>query len=169
MSAAGVGSAQPAQTELLIRSLGAADRRALAFIFRRLGDDSRYQRFLGLKRELAGAELERLTNVDHWHHEALIAFSPVPRAPIAVARYVRLEEFDLAELAFTVTDDWQRRGVGLELGLALRARAREAGVRRFTATMLRSNRGALALARRLGECRVVSSAGEVLELSGCWS
>lgn len=153
---------------LLIRELTAADRVALALIFRRLGERSRYQRFLGIKTELGAPELDHLTDVDHWHREAVIAWSPVPRAPIGVARYVRCDEFDLAELAITVVDDWQRRGVGGELLLALRERALRAGIHRFAATMLRSNRGALALARRLGPDAAVRTHGGVVELSGSW-
>jgi GNAT superfamily N-acetyltransferase len=150
---------------VVIRELAAADRAALAFIFGRLGEQSRYQRFFTVKRELGADELDRLVAVDHWHHEALIAWSPAPRAPVAVARYVRAGAFDVAELAIAVVDAWQRRGVGAELGLALRERALRAGVERFDATLLRSNRGALALARRLGPLTVTASSGDVVEVS----
>jgi RimJ/RimL family protein N-acetyltransferase len=151
-------------TGVLIRELTAADRAALAFIFSRLGEQSRYQRFLGVKRVLAPRELDQLSTPDHWHHEALIAFSPVPRAPIGVARYVRTGDFDVAELAVAVVDEWQRRGVGEALLIALRERAVRAGVRRFSATLYRSNRGAQALARRLGPWSVVGAHGDVVEL-----
>jgi RimJ/RimL family protein N-acetyltransferase len=155
-------------TDLLIRELTPADRPALAFMFGRLGEQSRYQRFLSPKRELTASELAQLTDVDHWHREALIAFSPLPRAPIAVARYYRADEFDIAELAVTVVDEWQHRGVGGQLLLALGARARAAGIHRFTATMLSDNRGAAALIRGLGPRPVGVHRGGVLELSGCW-
>ena len=148
-----------------IRELTAADRAALVFIFRHLSEASRYQRFLCVKRELGARDLDRLIDVDHWHREALIAWSPVPRAPIGVARYVRAADFDLAELAITVVDDWQRRGVGEQLLLELRERALRAGVRRFTATLLRSNRGALALVRRLGPTTVTAADHDVVELT----
>jgi hypothetical protein len=46
----------------------------------------------------------------------------------------------------------------------LRARAVVAGIRRFTMTVARGNRGALALARELGECAVVGADGPVVEL-----
>jgi RimJ/RimL family protein N-acetyltransferase len=153
---------------MLIREVTAADRAALAYVFDHLGEQSRYQRFLSINSELGARELDRLIDVDHWHHEALIACSPIPRAPIGVARYVRGEEFDLAELAIAVVDDWQRRGVGAQLALALRDRALRAGIRRFTATMLSSNRGALALARRLGPCAVIRADTDVIELAGSW-
>jgi RimJ/RimL family protein N-acetyltransferase len=140
---------------LAIRQLTASDRPALAFVFRRLGDRSRYQRFLGIKTSLSSPELDRLTSVDHWHHEALIACSPTPRTPIGVARYARCEQFDLAELAVTVADDWQRRGVGRTLLTALRAQALHAGIRRFTATLLSDNHGALALAKEFDRSAVI--------------
>ena len=79
---------------ITIRELEPSDRRALAFTFGRLGERSRYQRYLTPKPSLSARELSRLVSVDHWHHEALIAYSPPPRAPIGIARYVRLDEFD---------------------------------------------------------------------------
>jgi RimJ/RimL family protein N-acetyltransferase len=149
---------------LLIRELTAADSPALVFAFGRLGDRSRYLRFLGTKTRLGARELDHLTGVDHWHHEALIAWSPVPRSPVGVARYVRRREFDVAEVAIAVVDAWQRHGVGHALLLALRTRALRAGVRSFTATSLWDNRGAIALARKLDSCVVVTGRDGVAEL-----
>jgi RimJ/RimL family protein N-acetyltransferase len=151
-------------TDISISALTAADRAAVEFEFRRLGKQSRYQRFLAVKRELTPVELDRLTDVDHWHREALIARSTAPRAPIGIARYVRGDEFDAADIAIEIVDAWQRRGVGSALLLALRDRAIAAGVRRFTATVLSGNRGALALLRRLGPYRVTGIDGDVLEI-----
>jgi acetyltransferase len=154
--------------DLLIRPLERGDGPALAFVFARLGEESRYRRFLAAKRALSEADLARLTAVDHWHHEALIAFSPVPRAPIAVARYVRAGDFDLGELAVAVADDWQRRGIGGALTAALGDRAARAGIRRFRATLQRGNRGALALVRRLGPPTTTAAYGDVVEVTGPW-
>lgn len=154
----------PAPDQLLIRELTAADGPAVAFSFRHLGPRSRHDRFLGATRELSTAELDRLTRVDHWHHEALIAWSPLPRTPIGVAEYVRLERFDEAEIAVAVVDGWQRHGVGRELMGMLRARAFAAGVRWFVASTLRGNRGAFALARELGQSRRVGGYRDVVEL-----
>jgi RimJ/RimL family protein N-acetyltransferase len=150
--------------DLLVRPLSPSDRPAVAFGFRHLGERSRYQRFLRSKSELGPQELAYMVDVDHWHHEALIAFSPPPRTPIGVACYVRCEMFDAAEIAISVVDDWQRAGVGRALLLDLRARAIAAGIRRFTGTVLADNRGAHALARRLGRYRVVRIVGGVVEV-----
>lgn len=155
--------------DLLIRELTPADRPALLFLFGRLGPQSRYQRFLTGKRELTAADLNQLTNVDHWHHEAVLALSPVPRAPVGVARYVRGQDFDQAEVAVTVVDAWQRRGVGSQLLAALKIRALQAGIRVATASLLRDNRGALALARTLGPWTVRESYGAMIEIQVSWA
>jgi RimJ/RimL family protein N-acetyltransferase len=164
--------------ELTIRELRSADRRALVFAFGHLSARSRYQRFFTAKPELAPRELAQLLDVDHWHHEALIAFSPPPRAPVGIARYVRIhDDFEAAEVAIAVVDDWQRHGVGTALLAALTERAVHAGIRRFHVSILRENRAARALARKLGPPTlpptlpptqpgaVMSAAGNVVELS----
>jgi RimJ/RimL family protein N-acetyltransferase len=161
---------------ITIRELLPSDHRALVFTFRHMSEQSRYQRYFTVKPELPSRDLARLVNVDHWHHEALIAFSPAPRAPIGIARYVRLEEFDVAEVAIEVVDSWQRRGVGSALMAALTQRAVRAGIRRFHLSMLRDNAGARALARKLAPqtqthaqtaaapATVLAAAGNVVEL-----
>jgi GNAT superfamily N-acetyltransferase len=153
---------------VLIRELTAADGPALRFVFSRLGAESRYRRFHGAKHELAAGELDRLVAVDGWHTAALIAWSPVPRSPIGVARYARCDDFDLAELAVAVVDDWQRRSVGSALAVALRDHARRAGIHRFRASVLHDNSGGLAIARLLGPAVVVESGAGVVVLAGTW-
>jgi RimJ/RimL family protein N-acetyltransferase len=153
-----------AADRFLLRPLSPLDRRAVVFWFGRLGAGSRNQRFLAQVRELSPVQLERMVQVDHWHHEVVIAYSPVPRMPIGVAEYVRLKAFDEAELAVAVVDDWQRRGVGSALACALSERALNAGIRRFTAAMLRGNGGALAVARTLGRVELVGGQRDAAEL-----
>jgi RimJ/RimL family protein N-acetyltransferase len=155
--------------DITIRELAASDRRAFAFAFGRLSERSRHQHYFTIKPVLTPRELHRLLDVDHWHHEALIAFSPPPREPIGVARYVRLEAFDEAEVAIEVVDGWQRHGVGTALLAALTQRAVRAGISRFHMSMLRDNAGARALARKVAPptppAAVMSATGNVVELS----
>jgi len=54
------------------------------------------------------------------------------------------------------------------VALELRQRALRAGIRRFTATMFRDNKGALALAQWFGPTEAVRRYGGVVELSGSW-
>jgi GNAT superfamily N-acetyltransferase len=149
---------------MTIRELTPSDHRAVAFTFAHLGERSRYQRYLSPKPFLSARDLSTLLNVDHWHHDALIAYSPPPRAPIGIARYVRLDEFDAAEVAIEVVDGWQRRGVGTALLAALQARAPHAGICHFSVTMLRDNIGARALVRHVGPIESRAAAGSLIEL-----
>lgn len=151
---------------LIIRELTVADRRSLAFSLDHLGAQSRYQRYLSPRPKADERELTRLLDLDHWHHEGIIAFATAPRRPVGIAEYVRLPEaFDRAELAVAVVDEWQRLGVGRALAQALRERALAAGVRHFRLVMLRENRGALALARALGPRESTTGSGSLLEIT----
>jgi RimJ/RimL family protein N-acetyltransferase len=149
--------------ELVVREASPSDRPAIAFSLAHLGDQSRYQRFL-VAHPAVATEVARLTAIDHWHHEVLVAFSTAPRVPIGIGEYVRLDDFDVAELAISVNDGWQHQGVGATLVRELRERALVAGIRHFRATMLRGNRGALALAKALGPCTKLGAAGSLIEL-----
>lgn len=162
-------SAAPPPSTIEVRELTPSDRQALRFIFEQLSPDSRQQRFLHPKAALSARELDELTQLDHWHHEAFIAWSTRPRTPIGVGRYVRGEDFDVAELAITVADRWQRRGVGTQLLLELRDRARRAGIRRFSIIAMWGNRGALRLAHQLGSCHLLCASDGVVRLEcRCW-
>lgn len=159
------GSSLPgAPCDLVIRELSPCQRAVLPFVFERLGARSRRQRFLGAKQRLHEREIDALIDVDHWHREALVAWTPVPRSPVAVARYTRCERFDRAELAIAVVDEWQRRGVGRALLLALSARAVSAGIRRLHFSTLAGNLGAVALARRAGPLQLVDLDDGVAEM-----
>ena len=149
---------------IVIRELTRSDGAAIDYELRHLGESSIFQRYLRLDHRLAASEAARLKTVDHWHHEGLIAFSCCPRVPIGLVEYVRLQDFDTAELAISVVDRWQRKGVGRQLTMALRARAQAAGIRRFRVTIMRGNRGALALARELGHVTPLRSEGNAVDL-----
>jgi RimJ/RimL family protein N-acetyltransferase len=137
--------------ELLIRPISPDDKRALADGFERLSERSRYRRFLSPHPRLSEEELRYFTEIDHHDHEALIALDPATDEGVGVARYVRSEEDpSAADLAVTVADDWQGRGVGGRLAAALAQRAREEGISRFTALLLAENEQMLNLLRDLG-------------------
>ena len=122
-------------SQILVRRLAPADAPMLADGFARLSAESRRLRFLTLKPSLSESELRYLTDVDG-------AIDPGTGQGIAVARFVR-DEHDpsRAEVAVTVADEWQRRGVGKLLLSRLADRARGEGVTRFTALVSTDNRG----------------------------
>ena len=133
-----------------IRQVRSTDAPLLADGFARLSPESRRLRFLRRKDELSAAELRYFTDVDHHDHEALGALDHAAGRGVGVARYVRdAGDPHAAEIALTVVDDWQGRGLGTELLAQLSGRARAAGIRRFTALVSADNAAMTALLRRL--------------------
>jgi RimJ/RimL family protein N-acetyltransferase len=125
---------------VLIRQVRGTDAPLLADGFARLSARSRQMRFLGPKKTLSAAELRYLTEVDHHNHEAIGALSPADGRGVGVARYIRdADDPRAAEIAVTIADDWQGRGLGGELVARLSDRARLAGIGRFTAMVSADN------------------------------
>ena len=148
-----------------VRPIALEDKPALAAGFQRLSAESRYRRFFTSKTTLSAAELDYLVDVDHTNHEAIIAIDPASGHGLGVARYVRsTDDAGLAEVAVTVVDDWQGRGLGRALLQRLTYRARREGVRRFSALVQAENLASLGLLESVGDTRRTFAAGEV-ELS----
>jgi acetyltransferase len=110
-----------------------------AFV-RDLSAEARYHRFLSPIRELPPGMLEKLMQVDHVNHLALIAtqFADGREVAIGEARYVR-EGSDDAEFAIAVADAWQGRGLARLLLHKLEGAATDAGVQCMVGDTLRVN------------------------------
>jgi len=147
---------------VLIRQVRSMDAPLLADGFARLSPRSRRTRFLGTKTTLSAAELRYLTMVDHHDHEAIGALSGADGRGVGIARYIRdADDPQAAEIAVTVVDDWQGRGLGTELLSRLSDRARQAGIHRFTALAAAENVAVAGLARSLGACLAGRGPGTV--------
>ena len=147
---------------VLIRPVRRADAPLLADGFTRLSARSRRLRFLTPKTELSPAELRYFTDVDHHDHEALGALDRADGRGVGIARYVRdTGDPQSAEIAVTVVDDWQGRGLGAELLARLSGRARTEGIRRFTALVSADNAAMAALLRSVSASPVHREYGTV--------
>jgi GNAT superfamily N-acetyltransferase len=147
-----------------LRPLEYGDRASLLEIFAGLGPRSRERRFLTPKTRLTETDLRHLTAVDHHDHVALLAVSTTDGRPIGVARFIRdARDPDVADVAVSVVDDWQDRGIGTLLTNALAERAREVGVRRFTVLMQRDNHAARGLLHRNAPATLVAADKETVE------
>lgn len=143
-------------SEVLVRPIRPDDKEVLLRGFERLSEQSRYQRFLTPVPQLSSTQVEYLTEVDHHDHEALVALDAEGGDGVGVARFVRDGDSDAAEAAVTVIDEWHGRGLGTVLCNLLADRAREEGIRRFTAVLLASNRQMLDVLATLGPMREIS-------------
>ena len=148
-----------------LRQGHSSDRHLLLRGFERLSPESRYRRFLVAMRELSEDKVRYLTEIDHHDHEAIIALDEKTGDGIGVARYVRdPQRPDVAEVAVTVIDDWQGRGLGTLLLEVLGARARAEGITIFTALMLATNQEMMDVLEGLGPVRIVDREGGTVEI-----
>jgi RimJ/RimL family protein N-acetyltransferase len=131
-------------TEVLLRLVIPADRLLLQRGMDRFSPVSRYNRFLGAKRDLTADELDYLTELDGVDHFALGALATDAEGQaqgVGVARFVRFgDETDSAEPTVAIVDEYQGRGLGTILFARLMAAARERGIRRFHGRMLAHNK-----------------------------
>jgi RimJ/RimL family protein N-acetyltransferase len=149
---------------VLVRQVVPSDKERIRAVFERLTPDSRFRRFLASVRRLSDSALRRLTEVDHRDHEALIALDLDSQDAVGVARFIRTNRPDVAEVAVTVADEWQGNGIGTALLTLLAARAREEGISRFTGVALATNSAALRLLRRVGPVEVIRTDASTIEL-----
>jgi GNAT superfamily N-acetyltransferase len=146
-----------------VRPIEPGDKDAMRDGFARLSPESRYERFLSPLDQLSNSMLRYFTEVDHHDHEALVAFDTAGRA-VGVARYVREEDPDVAEAAIIVADDWHGRGLGTALLHELAERAREEGVRRFSALVLARNEDMIDMLFRLGPAKIVDRSNGTVQI-----
>jgi len=133
-------------TLVTLRPIRPDDRDALVDGFRRLSAESRHRRFFGGFDVLNDKAVDYLVNVDGVDHVALVAtvtsLDLKEERGIGVARFIRVAgEPDVAEVAVTVIDDMQRRGLGHLLVRELTEAARAQGVKKFRGEVLATNEG----------------------------
>lgn len=131
-------------TRVVLRHIRPEDEAELKTAFERLSAASRYSRFHGIVNELSPAALHYLTHVDGRDHVAIVA-TTLPSADdkpigLGVARFVRLKDDPKrAEVALTVVDEAQHKGLGRILGVAIARAAAERGVERLIGPGLSDN------------------------------
>jgi GNAT superfamily N-acetyltransferase len=151
--------------EVLVRPVQPEDKPLFVAGFERLGPESRYRRFMGLKQRLSPDELQFFTEIDHDDHDAVGAIDPETGEGLGVARALRLPGRPrVAEAAVAVIDEWQGRGLGGVLLNELTARARERGITCFTASLFTENRSMLHLFQRLGPVHVRDQEGSAVSI-----
>jgi RimJ/RimL family protein N-acetyltransferase len=140
---------RPQPDTITLRELVPEDRALLAAAFERLSPRSRYLRFLSPLPVLPERTLDRLLAVDGCEHVALAALHRGEL--VGVARYVRdRRDRGLADVALTVVDAHQGRGLGRRLLVALVELAADRGLRALTFDMHPSNQVAQRLMASLG-------------------
>ena len=132
---------------LTVREIEVDDVERLRRMFSRLSADTVYHRFFSPIQEPPRSALLWLATVDHRDRDALVALDG--DEIVGVARYDARVGSHAAEIAVTVEDAWQHRGLGKRLTKRLAQRAIDRGIESFEATVMPDNRQALGLLRKL--------------------
>jgi GNAT superfamily N-acetyltransferase len=151
-----------------LRAIRPGDRENLRRGFLQLSKASVRDRFFSVKRELTPAELSYFTEVDFLHHVALVAElqEGTQMRPVGVGRFVRNnDQPDHSEMALTVIDELQGKGIGKVLLNRLIGCARELGVRHLDATVLAQNTRVPAMLRKTGLPLAAVTAGGIETIS----
>lgn len=150
-----------------LRLIRPADKEAMLRAFAELSAQSRHKRFFGAKHTLSEEELRYFTEIDGWDHFALAAVLMQEDGQegdgLGIARCIRLaDDPECAEVAVTVIDRMQGKGLGRALLERLITAAIERGIARFRFECLAHNQEMQRLVRKV--CRVVEtrSDGEIL-------
>jgi GNAT superfamily N-acetyltransferase len=154
--------------ELTVRPITIGDAERLARLFTRLSPSSVHFRFFSPIARPPRAALLRLAEVDHSRRDALVVLDG--DEIVAVARYDGRPDdgpgaSHQAEIAITVEDAWQHRGLGKRLARRLAELATGRGYDTFVAMMLPDNRAALGLVHKLVPDATIRWAGGEYEAS----
>jgi GNAT superfamily N-acetyltransferase len=137
------------------RSVRAEDKEKFSEAFRNLEPESVYTRFFHHKKMLTDADLKAATEVDFENVVALVATVGEGEGEVIIAggRYVVLEPGSpqrVAEVAFTVEEDYHRQGIASRLLQYLTGIAREKGLSRLEAEVLPENKAMIGVFERSG-------------------
>ena len=136
---------------LVVRALKPEDRDGLVAAAGRSSGETLAQRFFSPKRGFTEKEIEYYTNVDFVNHVALAAVVDEAGKPLIVGggRYI-VAQPGCAEVAFTVEDAHQGRGIASVLLRHLVKIARAAGLKELFAEVLPDNAPMLKVFERSG-------------------
>jgi acetyl coenzyme A synthetase (ADP forming)-like protein len=146
---------------LRLRPTTPADAELLLHFFESLSPESRYLRFQGAT-AVDTRTVEPFLHTDFDNTVSLVG--ELEGVVVALASYVRLRDPRRAEVAFTVADILQGRGIGTRLLERLAAHASRAGIDEFVAQVLPQNAAMLKMFRDAGFATTRQLGGGVVEV-----
>jgi RimJ/RimL family protein N-acetyltransferase len=156
-------------TPITLRAARADDGPKIRRAFGNLDRDTIYTRFFGYKSDVSDAELERITDADFDRDVALLVTirSGDEEVIVAGASYFAIETEPparSAEIAFTVEEDYQGRGIASLLLRHLVRIAQAKNLAYLKADVLARNVPMLAVFRRSGLPMTLRRQGDVIHV-----
>jgi GNAT superfamily N-acetyltransferase len=137
---------------LFVRPVKASDERLFQEYLYSLSERSVYLRFFQTRKAFPHELAQEVVAVDYDERLGVVVTEgPSDTAPIVGAAHWMLDpNRNIAEVAFSVSDQYQRRGIGTHLFKLLLRLARERGVRGFEATVIAQNVGMMRIFQNSG-------------------
>jgi RimJ/RimL family protein N-acetyltransferase len=145
-----------------VRPLRPTDRALYERAVVDLSPRSRYLRFFAPMARPSERLLDQMTQTDGHRHVAYVALAPDETTAVGVVRYVQTGDNPHAEVAIAVADDWQGRGLGVQLLRHTIEHAGLTGLESLVATTLRENPGGARVLQAAG-FSVIGSSGPYRE------
>jgi acyl-CoA hydrolase/GNAT superfamily N-acetyltransferase len=139
-------------TQIVYRPIHPTDEPRMRDLFYKLSDASKYYRFMGHVKRVPRSQIDDFVYIDHRSEVCVVGVLPSPAGEeiIAVGNYYLDAKTNKAEVAFTVADHWQRRGIGSFMLKHLTRIARRSGISGFTAEVMAENKGMQTVFNRSG-------------------
>ncbi|KPK75593.1 MAG: 4-hydroxybutyrate CoA-transferase [Phycisphaerae bacterium SM23_30] len=148
-------------TLIKFRPIHPTDESRMKDLFYDLTQQTIYYRFMKQMNRIPRKQIREFIYVDHRNEVAIVGTLPEAYGEdiIAIGRYYLDRKTNQAEVAFTVKDQWQNRGIGTYLMNLLITIAKRNGISGFTAEVLQENK-AMQRVFHKSECQVKSRLNE---------
>ena len=139
--------------EVLLRPVKTTDVKLATDFYRKLSARTKYLRFFTPKKEATEDRIKNFTTVNYKTSMVILAISGDEM--VGAARYDWDKNEKYLELAETVRDDWQGKGVGTVLFRHIIKIAKENGYNSLTVLILGENKNALTILKKtVGELKM---------------
>ena len=136
-------------------------------MFYNFSGQTKYLRYHAALKSMPHNKMQVFGTIDYDTEVAIVGLYGQPGAEevVGVARYMTDPERLVAEVAFTVQDNWQRKGLGTYFFERLLHIARERGIRTSHAYVLVENSGMLKIFHRSGLVVETQTEGDVVRVT----
>jgi RimJ/RimL family protein N-acetyltransferase len=138
--------------DVLLRPVKISDEPLLKDFFYSLSDNTLYRRFFSMRRDMPHDRLQQFVVVDYSKSMMILATlqNGQREEVVGMGQYFVNEKTHTAEVAFSVRDDYQNKGIATEVFRYLTYLAKKKGLLGFTAEIQMDNRPMLRLNAKMG-------------------
>jgi acyl-CoA hydrolase/GNAT superfamily N-acetyltransferase len=138
--------------KVLLRPVKITDEHRLKDFFYSLSSDCMYHRFISTRADMPHERLQKFVAVDYKKEMVILAVlvEDAGEMIVGMGQYFITEGTHTAEVAFVVRDEYQSKGIGMELLSYLTQLAKKNGLHGFTAEALMDNKKMLQLFEKMG-------------------